>query len=98
VLARNAVDWNFYNEQYRPNTLVPDIKHPVIGYYGAIADWFDVELLSEAARKRPQYTFVVLGGIFDVDVSSLSALPNVHLLGQQPYETMPKYLFHSMFV
>ena len=94
VLARNAVDWDFYNEQYRPNTLLTDIKHPVIGYYGAVADWFDVELLSEAARQRPQYTFVILGGIFDVDVSSLSALPNVLLLGQQPYETMPKYLFH----
>lgn len=94
VLARNAVDWDFYAERYRPNTLLADIKHPVIGYYGAIADWFDIELLTEAARKRPDYTFVLLGGVFDVDVSELKALPNVRILGQQPYETMPQYLYH----
>src|SRR6185369_10422506 len=40
------------------------------------------------------YTFVLLGGIFDVDVSELERLPNVRLLGQQPYETMPQYLYH----
>jgi glycosyltransferase involved in cell wall biosynthesis len=37
---------------------------------------------------------VLLGGTFDVDVSRLRGLPNVQLLGQQPYETMPQYLFH----
>src|SRR5205823_5850561 len=31
---------------------------------------------------------------FAVDVASLEALPNVRLLGQQPYETMPHYLYH----
>src|SRR4029453_1958219 len=87
VLARNAVDWEFYTDRYRPNTLLPEIKHPVIGYYGAIAEWFDLDLLAEVARRRPDYTFVLLGGVFDVNVSELKKLANVHLLGQQPYET-----------
>jgi hypothetical protein len=26
-------------------------KHPIVGYYGAIADWFDVELMADLARK-----------------------------------------------
>jgi GT2 family glycosyltransferase/glycosyltransferase involved in cell wall biosynthesis len=94
VLARNAADYQFYETHCRPNELLSGISQPVIGYYGAIADWFDVELLAEVARLRPQYTFVLLGGIFDVDVSPLQALPNVKLLGQQPYETMPQYLYH----
>jgi polysaccharide pyruvyl transferase CsaB len=94
VLARNAVDYEFYARHYRPNTLLPEVKHPVIGYYGAIADWFDIELLAYVAGQRPDYTFVLLGGVFDVDVLSLKALPNVQLLGQQPYETMPQYLYH----
>lgn len=94
VLARNAADFDFYASRCQPNSLLSDIQHPVVGYFGAIADWFDVDLLAEVARQRPNYSFVLLGGVFDVDVSRLQALPNVKLLGQQPYETMPQYLFH----
>ena len=94
VLARNAADFDFYQVCYRPNTLLTEIQHPIVGYYGAIADWFDVELLEYVAGRRPGYTFVLLGGIFDVDLSSLKRLSNIHFLGQQPYETMPLYLYH----
>ncbi|MEO6726407.1 MAG: glycosyltransferase [Blastocatellia bacterium] len=94
VLARNATDYHFYSEHCLPNNILGEVKHPVVGYYGAIAEWFDVELMAYVAASRPQYTFVLLGGVFDVNVSSLEALPNVRLLGQQPYETMPKYLYH----
>ncbi len=94
VLVRNAVDYDFYQERCQPNDLLPEVKHPVIGYYGAIADWFDLELMEYVASQRPNYTFVLLGGVFKVDVSGLQILPNVKLLGQQPYETMPQYLYH----
>jgi len=94
VLARNGVDYDFYAARYHPNTLLTEVTHPVIGYYGAIAEWFDVDLLAYAACRRPDYTFVLLGGVFNVDVSGLRAMPNVRLLGQQPYETMPQYLYH----
>lgn len=94
VLARNGVDYEFYQQRCHPNNLLAEVKHPVIGYYGALADWFDVELMEYLASKRPDYTFVLLGGVFEVDVSGLQILPNVKLLGQQPYETMPQYLYH----
>lgn len=94
VLARNAADYDFYARRCQPNSLLSDVPHPIVGYFGAIADWFDINLLAEAARQRPNYSFVLLGGVFDVDVSSLQSLPNVKLLGQQPYETMPQYLHH----
>jgi polysaccharide pyruvyl transferase CsaB len=94
VLARNAVDTDFYNQRYRPNDALSGVKRPVVGYFGAIADWFDLELMAYAARSRPQYTFVLIGGVFGVDVSALEALPNVRLQGQQPYEMMPEYLYH----
>ena len=94
VLARNAVDHDFYFEGCRPNTLLTAFEHPIVGYYGAIADWFDLELVIYLASNRPSYTFVLLGGVFELDVSELERLPNVRLLGQQPYETMPQYLYH----
>jgi glycosyltransferase involved in cell wall biosynthesis/GT2 family glycosyltransferase len=94
VLARNGVDYEFYRQQLRSNALLSKAKHPVIGYYGAIAAWFDLDLMYDVAAGRPEYTFVLIGGVFDVDVSRLEALPNVRFLGQQPYEQMPKYLYH----
>ena len=94
VLARNAADYDFYAAHCRPNPLLAKVEHPIIGYFGAIADWFDVELLVAVAGQRPQYNFVLLGGIFQVDVSALRDLPNVRLLGQQPYALMPEYLHH----
>ncbi len=94
VLARNAVDYDFYATRCRPNTLLTGTRHPIIGYCGAIADWFDIELVAYVARARPQWSFVLLGGVFDVDVRALKALPNVALLGQQPYDTMPQYVYH----
>ncbi|MEP6818520.1 MAG: glycosyltransferase [bacterium] len=94
LLARNGVDQDFYLERCRPNRMLAGVEHPIVGYFGAIADWFDLELMIHVARERPNYSFVLLGGVFEIDVSELKALPNVRLLGQQPYETMPQYLHH----
>jgi len=94
ILARNAADYDFYQRRLRRNGLLNGVSRPVVGYFGAIADWFDVDLLADVAQSRPGYNFVLLGGVFDVDVSRLHNLPNVKLLGQQPYETMPEYLYN----
>jgi GT2 family glycosyltransferase len=94
LLARNGVDYDFYERSYRPNTLLSELARPVIGYYGGIANWFDEELMFHIAQQRPQWTFVLVGGVFGIDMSRIEALPNVRMLGQQPYETMPLYLYH----
>ncbi|MEP7271826.1 MAG: hypothetical protein ABI882_10015, partial [Acidobacteriota bacterium] len=92
-LARNAVDYDFYVSRFGPSHLLADVKRPIVGYFGAIADWFDLELVAFLAEQRPDYTFVLLGGIFGVDVAELLNKPNVRMLGQHPYELMPKYLY-----
>jgi GT2 family glycosyltransferase/glycosyltransferase involved in cell wall biosynthesis len=94
TLVRNGVDFEYYRRRCQPNTLLEGLPRPIVGYYGAIAAWFDLELMTYIARQRPSYSFILLGGIFEVDVSELETLPNVHLLGQQPYEMMPQYLYH----
>ena len=90
-LVRNATDFEHFATGSEER-LLEGVPHPIAGYFGAIAPWFDVELLAAVAAQRPQYSFVVIGGVFDVDVKALQALPNVHLLGQQPYARMPGYL------
>jgi GT2 family glycosyltransferase/glycosyltransferase involved in cell wall biosynthesis len=91
TLVRNAADVEFYTSASKED-LLADGSGPIAGYFGALASWFDVELVRQAAVARPDVTFVLIGGVFDIRTSPLSALPNVRLLGQQPYETMPSYL------
>ncbi|MBI4877250.1 MAG: glycosyltransferase [Acidobacteria bacterium] len=91
ALIRNAADFAFFREE--PEVHVPlELSGPVIGYFGAIADWTDLEIVLHAARGRPQYTFVLVGQNHDQDLSRLAAQPNVRILGQRPYQEMPSYL------
>jgi GTP-binding protein HflX len=42
-----------------------------------------LDLVAAVAKRRPAWTFVLLGQIM-VDVEKLRAQPNVHLLGRKP--------------
>jgi len=87
----NATDFEHFS---RPGPLHPlsKLEGPIIGYYGAISDWFDVEMVRTAAETRPDWQFVLVGDTFGADVSSLKSLANVHLPGEQPYAAIPSYL------
>ena len=91
LLVRNGADFEFFTSE--PGS-VPglDVPKPIVGYYGAIANWFDLELLTAAAKLRPQYSFVLIGQVHEVDVSRLKAMPNVFLLGEKNYREIPGYL------
>jgi polysaccharide pyruvyl transferase CsaB len=93
VLARNAADFDFFSSP-RPNNLLASIPRPIIGYYGAIADWFDLDLVYQLAKSRPQYSFVLIGQVHAVDTTQLQQLPNVHMLGEKNYREIPLYLSH----
>ncbi|MGE5235850.1 MAG: polysaccharide pyruvyl transferase CsaB [Acidobacteriota bacterium] len=94
VLAKNGVDLDHYRPFYGPNELLGDVRHPIVGYFGALASWVDVALLEKIARALPDVTLVLAGGQFDIDLSAVSALANVRLLGQRPYDEIPALLWN----
>jgi glycosyltransferase involved in cell wall biosynthesis len=91
LLLRNAADFAHFHAGAGDDPL-PEVAGQVAGYFGAIAGWFDVPLLAAVAAARPQVTFALLGEVFDADVGPLAALPNVLLLGHQPYDRLPAFL------
>ena len=93
VLARNAADFDFFATP-RANDLIKDKSRPIVGYYGAIADWFDLDLVTRLAESRPQYNFILIGQVHGVDTSKLAALPNVSMPGEKNYREIPLYLSH----
>ena len=93
-LVRNGVDFDFFARCCTPNTLLEELQGPIIGFYGALAEWVDFELVAAIARQRPEWNLVLIGDVFVRDLAGLDRLPNVHLLGRKPYAQMPQYLYH----
>jgi glycosyltransferase involved in cell wall biosynthesis len=94
VLIRHGVDFDHFRKALDPETIVPeeirDLPHPVIGFFGLIADWVDLELMAEVAKRYPNGSMVLVGKA-TTDTSVLEQLPNVHLLGRKPYASLPAY-------
>lgn len=69
------------------------IRRPVIGFYGEINDWLDLRMLAEAASKRPEWSFVLIGrtAAEAADIGFLEGRPNVHRLGQKKFSELPAY-------
>ena len=49
-----------------------------------------VRVLRAVARRFPHGSLVLLGKVA-MDLSPITALPNVHVLGRKPYEALPAY-------
>ena len=94
-LVPNAVDFDHFHftPEFRPAEL-DNIQGPIIGYYGAISDWFDSDLISTLAAARPEWNFVLIGHTFGADLRPLSDLKNVHQINEVPYANLPAYLHH----
>jgi glycosyltransferase involved in cell wall biosynthesis/SAM-dependent methyltransferase len=89
----NACEFDHF-KRLPENDLLKDVEKPIAGYYGAIADWFDNELIEYVAAKKPNVNFIFIGRTFGSNIVTLKKLPNVHFLGEKPYPELPLYLYH----
>jgi len=65
---------------------------PIAGYYGALAAWFDYDLLDAVAERLPHWWFVLIGPDYDGTAARLPARTNVRWLGLKEYAVLPAYL------
>ena len=104
LLCPNGVDYDhFARAQNTSKRAVPEDMElvlesgmPIVGYYGALAQWFDYSLVRSVAAARQDLSFLLIGPDYDGSFkrSGLIHLPNVHWLGAKPYEDLPSYLRH----
>lgn len=94
VLVRHGVDVGHFARALDPATCVPEdlarLPRPVIGFFGLVADWIDLELVREVADAHPRASVVLIGKVA-TSLGSLAGARNVHLLGRRPYEALPAY-------
>lgn len=96
----NVADYEHFARAHDGAPLPADmqaIPEPRIGYVGVLSDFkIDFALLLDAARMRPQWSWVFIGdereGQRSPRVDALRALPNVHFLGHRDYAMLPDYL------
>jgi len=100
ALITNGADYEHFEKC--PLEIPEDIKNIkekdsiIIGYYGALASWFDYELIKKLAKSNSEYEIVLIGLDYDktLETSDILKLDNVHYLGKKEYEELPQYL-HS---
>ena len=99
VYSSNGVDYAHFHagvdekfeldEEFRR---IIDSGKPVIGYYGALAKWFDYDLIKkiDAAGK---YQIVLLGIKYDesYDRAEMDKCKNVHFCGAKDYHVLQNY-------
>jgi glycosyltransferase involved in cell wall biosynthesis len=94
ILAPHGVDAALFAAASDPGlpiaTGARHLQRPVIGFYGLIEEWIDLDLIADLAERRPQWTFLMIGRVA-VDLGRSSRMPNVVFVGAQPYHSLPSW-------
>lgn len=99
ALVTNGVEYEHFRKKQAllPDEMkkVVDKNKPIVGYYGALAKWFDYELIIELAIKRPNYEIVLIGWNYDNSMNdySLDSYDNITIIGPIDYKVLPNYAY-----
>ena len=90
VQIRNAADFTHFAAM--PATVYKDPEgRRIIGYYGAIAEWFDTELVAVVADAFRDCAVLLIGADTVDAQRKLARHRNVIFLGEIPYQALPHY-------
>ena len=97
VFSSNGVDYTFfktYNNNYKYETEFQEIlnkKKPIIMYYGALAKWFDYDLIKKIAKTN-KYSIVLFGIKYDESFDeNLKNEKNIYFMGSRDYKVLKEY-------
>ncbi len=99
LYSPNAGDYDFFSQT--PQTppaqaaAAPASEYSfTLGYYGALAEWFDYDLIGFAADASPDWLFLLIGMDYDGSLRRSCVLErhNVRWIPPQPYERLPSFL------
>lgn len=97
VLLPNAVDYDFFAAPAEERSELRSLRKDyacVIGYYGALASWFDYAAVRKSAEAHPEWLWLLIGKELGSDMkdSGVLQLPNVKWIPPVPYSALPSYV------
>lgn len=63
-----------------------------VGYVGAIAEWFDTDMVEQVARDNPDFDIHLCGAVTAEAPMRLDRVGNITLHGEIPYADVPAFL------
>lgn len=91
----NGVDFrHFAGGSRQPPAEFGAISRPIAIYVGAMEEWFDFELVNEAAKQLGNISFVMIGPNHHAK-RRIRKRANVHLLGPKAFDELPRYLYNA---
>lgn len=101
VFSSNGVDYDFfktYNKNYKYESEFQEIlnkKKPIIMYYGALAKWFDYDLIKKLAHSN-KYSIVLFGIKYDESFDeAMNNEKNIYFMGPRDYKVLKEYAKHA---
>jgi len=91
AMIRNACQFDHFSKP-PARSFKDDKNRRIIGYYGAIAEWFDLDLLEMVARHFNDCLVLLVGADTTGAQQRLRHLSNVEFTGEVSYSTLPYYL------
>ncbi|MET0855745.1 MAG: NAD(P)-binding protein [Telluria sp.] len=91
----SSVDASHFGKALDRNSSHPtqqSLPHRRLGFFGVLDERFDIDLLTALADARPHWQLVMVGPVVKIDQAHLPQRPNIHYMGQQPYEALPAFL------
>ena len=68
TFSPHGVDADLFGRARDPATAMPEVakrlSHPVVGFFGLVGDWIDVDLIAFLARERPTWSFLLVGHVY----------------------------------
>ena len=97
AFSSNGVDYNFFETfdedyEFEPEfQKILDIKKPIIMYYGALAKWFDYDLIKKVAASN-KYSVVLFGIKYDESYDvNIKDEKNIYFMGPRDYKVLKNY-------
>ncbi len=101
AFSSNGVDYNFFKSYDNGYEYEPEFKNileqnkPIIMYYGALAKWFDYDIIKKIAKTN-KYSIVLFGikydGSYDENINNEK---NIYFMGPRDYKILKNYAKHA---
>ncbi len=97
IMLPHGVDFEHFRQAVSQPAPIPEelreLPRPILGFYGLLAPWVDMDLMQQVARAFPQASVVLIGPQWN-DCPVPRGAPNFHWLGPRTYENLPRYAAH----
>lgn len=97
AFSSNGVDYSFFETFDEDYAFEPEFREilekgkPIVCYYGALAKWFDYDLLKKIAATD-RYSIVLFGIKYDESFDeNMNGEKNVYFLGPRDYKVLKNY-------